>query len=46
MNCITRRIRELKTGRVKVRRLSMYPHDADLKIRPRYIKGYKQLKSR
>jgi hypothetical protein len=46
MNHITRRLRELSTGRVKERRLSEYPHDTEMTIRPKEQKGYKQIKKR
>jgi hypothetical protein len=34
MNRITRRLRELSTGMVKERRLSLYPYDVKLKLKP------------
>ena len=44
MNRVTRRLRELSMGKVKERRLSIYPNDVNLTIRPKQMKGYKQLK--
>jgi hypothetical protein len=34
MNKITRRLRELSTERVKVKRIGKYPHDVNFKLRP------------
>jgi len=46
MNQITRRLRELSTGRIKVWRLSKYTYGVGMKLRPTQKKGYKQLKRR